>query len=231
MPKAPEEINYAARLRQLRLLMGQDYKPLDGDKFARLAGIPPGTLRSIESNLRYLGPENTARIRDRIGAVWSDRLGTWVFRDNEEIPFSRQLYEQYVTLLFDSPSMTEVNAEMLYQGVFELLSGLPKRSYHHALFELHDVLAKLASDYQAGAAACAAIWALRPEVGAEKNASGEVELNSIDYPNRKKILRPAPLLRDKAKLANVASWKQPAAEQSSRRSKGKGSKTRSPVPS
>jgi transcriptional regulator with XRE-family HTH domain len=227
-----QESNHAAQLRQLRLILGKDFKPLDGEEFARLAGMAPGTLRATEAGLRKLNQRDTDRIRHRIGAVWNDKKETWVLRDDDDILFSREVYDKYVALLWNDPSNLEVDAELLYQGVFDLLSSLPKGTYHHALFELHDLLEKLARDFEAPAAVLDQLTALRPVVTAGiKGAKGEVELRSIDYPDIDKIKRPAPLLDSGERVGAFIEATTQTSEQLFRRLKGKRSKTRSQTPS
>jgi hypothetical protein len=225
--------NDAARLRQLRLILGEDFKPIDGTEFARMAGIAPGTFRSTEAGLRKLNQKDADSIRNRLGAVWSEGKRTWVFRDNEEIPFSRALYDKYVALIYQDPSNTEIHAEAIYQAVFDLLSNLPKETYHHALFELHDRLEEIAQQFGLPQAVLEQLAAVRPVVVTAKDEGMPDEeafqLNSIDYPGIKKIKRAAPLLRNpyqapiQPPVTSEQLWQ--------KLKKGKRSKTRSQTPS
>src|SRR5258708_18311944 len=105
--------NFAAQLRSLRLALGRDYKPISGEAFDQMSGIPLGTLRSIENGLRKLSEEDVCKIEHRLCAKWNARKGRWVDARDERRLYSREVYEEYREKIFSDPDSRELDAEAL----------------------------------------------------------------------------------------------------------------------
>ena len=137
--------NFAAQLRGLRLLLGQDNKPISGETFAERSGIALGTVRAIENGLRKLRDEDR-----RISPIISVLIG--VPRKSAglthaiEKPHSRQLYEAHAQALNakTTPKMREGTLIWQRSRAFYLLMKLPDKSYRLAILELHDRLQAIA---------------------------------------------------------------------------------------
>ena len=139
--------NFAAQLRGLRLLLGQDNKPISGETFAERSGIALGTVRAIENGLRKLRDEDRQNIAHHLRAHWSPEKKRWVDARDRKTPYSRQLYEAHAQALNakTTPKMRE--GTLIWAtlpALFYLLMKLPDKSYRLAILELHDRLQAIA---------------------------------------------------------------------------------------
>jgi hypothetical protein len=169
--------NFAAQLRGLRLLLGQDNKPISGEAFSEKSGVALGTVRAVENGSRKLNAEDRRKIKRRLCAQWNDRKQRWVDARNERIPYSRQLYETYHQALLDGSEYGEIRESdslIASQAVFYLLQKLSPQTYRFALFDLYDYLNDVAENYDAPPEVFQALKSMEPIVDATRNSSGEV---------------------------------------------------------
>jgi hypothetical protein len=89
------EPNYGARMRALRYILGEDNKPLSGERFAPMAGMKSGTLRAIEAGLRNMSPVDEAQIADRLGAVWDEEKKGWYCVIAPHTPYTPDVLRVY----------------------------------------------------------------------------------------------------------------------------------------
>lgn len=178
--------NFAAQLRGLRLLLGKDNKPVSGEVFSNLSGIPIGTLRSIENGLRKLNENDLRKIKNRLCAKWNPRKNRWVDARDGQTLYSRAIYERYSQAIFSEPHQRELDAEMLGTIIFYLLQKLPAKTYHLGLFALHDNLVQIAKDYEAPPEVFELLAALQPEISRDPENKADT-LESVNYPNLNKV--------------------------------------------
>jgi hypothetical protein len=178
--------NFAAQLRGLRLLLGKDNKPVSGEVFSTLSGIPIGTLRSIENGLRKLNENDLRKIKNRLCAKWNPRKNRWVDARDGQTPYSRAIYERYSQAIFSEPHAREMDAEILASIIFYLLQKLPTKTYHLGLFEVHDKLVEIAKDYEAPVEVFELLGALAPMIVSGPDLRGKgLTFECVDYPKLK----------------------------------------------
>jgi hypothetical protein len=186
--KSETKEDFGAALRGLRLLLGAGNKALAGDRFSELCGIAPGTLNAAETGRRRLNEVDQRRIEIRLGAKWNSKKGGWVYRWDESIPYSLEVYEQHVNHIVSDEQNRELEAEAVMRGVFYMLQRLPKLAYIQAMFELHDELRALAVKLQAPSDVMEVLEYLRPSVEVMRDPkTRKVLLASVTHPDQKKV--------------------------------------------
>jgi hypothetical protein len=180
--------DFGAALRGLRLILGAGNKALSGDRLSELCAIAPGTLNAAETGRRRLSEVDQRRIEIRLGAKWNSKKGCWVYRWDESIPYSREVYEQYVNDIVSDGQNRELEAEAVMRGVFYMLQRLPKLAYIQAMFELHDQLSALAAKLQAPSDVMEVLEYLRPSVEVLRDPkTRKVLLASVIHPDHQKV--------------------------------------------
>jgi hypothetical protein len=180
--------NFAAQLRGLRLLLGQDNKPISGEAFSEKSGVALGTVRAVESGSRKLNAEDRRKIKRRLCAQWNDRKQRWVDARNERIPYSRQIYDEYAKAISDAGVARELPGVMAVKALFYLLEKLPPDKYALALFDTYDSLNRIAEDFDAPREVFELIKHLEPVVGSSKDCSDQV-FHYPEYRNAENYIR------------------------------------------
>ena len=181
-----DEQTVPAQLRGLRLLLGRHNKPISGRAFAELTRMSPATLRSAESGVRPLSPEDRRRIAYWIGAQWAEKEQRWVYVHDHRIPFTRELFELYSAVQFFHPHARDVETHMAALALIYLLHALPRDSYRYSLFRLHDRLLELAAEF--APEVVPTLENLRPALRAyHDNKTKKLVFSGIVHPNCEKV--------------------------------------------
>ncbi len=143
--------NFAAQLRGLRLLLGQDNKPISGETFAEMSGIALGTVRAIENGLRKLNDEDRQKIADRLCAGWSPQKKRWVDARDGKTVYNRQVYDLYSQAIYAKTNPHWRDYRMWYDwaAVYYLFQRLPDETYRLALLAFHHKLKAIAQEFDA----------------------------------------------------------------------------------
>lgn len=163
--------NFAAQLRGLRLLLGQDNKPISGERFAEMSGIALGTVRAIENGSRKLSAEDSQKIGDRLCAMWNPQKKRWVDARDRKTLYNRQLFDLYSQAIYAETNTHWRDYRMWYDwgAVYYLFQRLPDESYRLALLELHHKLKAIAAEFGAPPDVFEVLNKLEPRVELKKD--------------------------------------------------------------
>jgi hypothetical protein len=91
-----ENDDFSSQLRSLRLILGENFRPISTAAFARLTRIPLLAVRGIEAGRREVNDDDRDAIDLLLGACWSSELHQWVCTEDSTRFFSRMEYLYYV---------------------------------------------------------------------------------------------------------------------------------------
>jgi hypothetical protein len=192
--------NFPLQLRGLRLLLGQNNKPVSGQSFCKSARMALGTLRAIEGGRRPLNEDDRLQIAYWIGAEWDSGQERWVYTFDHKIPFSREIHQLYRAVQFNHPHARDGEAHMALLGLLHLLQELPSESYRYVLFKIHASLEQLAKEFAPEASEN--LKNLRPRLAPLRDVkTKKLEFSHIDHPQAEKVpghevLKPPPKSED-----------------------------------
>jgi len=154
---ARPQVHTSSPLFKLRCILGEE-SPLTQETFARLAGVPYETVRSIEGGRRSKeGPseEVLAKIKDATAAAWNAKENLWEFAFKPKsskalIPFSHAIYIEYRRWLETPPDAEGksrwTNLTSLKIGSLLASSSDPK--WYPLLFKIHKAISDWRREFE-----------------------------------------------------------------------------------
>jgi hypothetical protein len=154
MPRKPSPKNLSNPLRILRSLCSEygETLPLTQIEFAKITGIAPDYVRSLENSRRVLNQAQRDKIRFSIGARWDLRGKRWVVNGIPDEPFNYQWYCRYRTLWFEHPHQADIETHILCRRLQALLLGAERTDYNLVFDRLWHALEQIRSELKIGAA-------------------------------------------------------------------------------
>jgi hypothetical protein len=140
-----ENDDYATQLRNLRLILGKNFRPISTAALASLTGIKTVSIRGVEAGRRKLNTGDSLAITVRLGAWWHPESHQWVSVWDPEIPFSRLEYENYSNHQITHTSLAENKAGVL-KALDRLLDNVQPKAAAVALLMIGFQISELAEE-------------------------------------------------------------------------------------
>jgi transcriptional regulator with XRE-family HTH domain len=154
MPRKPAPKNRSNPLRILRALCSEygEAKPLTQVELARISGIAPDYIRSLENSRRPLNRAHLDKIRYSIGAVWDLKRKVWMVNGIPDEPFNYTWFERYRTLWTSHEFQVDVETHMLCRRLQALLLGVEPSDYNLVFDRIYHGLEEIRTELKVGAA-------------------------------------------------------------------------------
>ncbi len=137
-----ENDDYSSQLRSLRLILGNNFRPISTAKLASISHIPAVSVRGVEAGRRQLNNEDYRNIEIFLGAHWE--FHRWVSTRDFEIPYTREEYETYQSQLLTREFSRAYQADFL-QALDLVLAQLEPKEANTALLKLFHELRQIAA--------------------------------------------------------------------------------------
>lgn len=138
---------WSARL--LRLLLGQNFKPISTELLAALIKMKPVSVRGIEANRRELNADDRTKIAIYAGAEWDTETHQWVCAGSgkgKKIPFDRLEHEVYTSRIDSGRALVRGNQAVFEKSVEFLLKYLSAKEANIAMLRLHHLILDIAKE-------------------------------------------------------------------------------------
>jgi hypothetical protein len=142
MPSAKRAQRSANPLKELRLLLGTETKPLSTERLGQLCGIPGASLRSVETGRRPFTIELQKRMRCR-GLEWDRTSKRWFFTYDHGTTLSLYRLESFRRLTRGDAASQKEDRVSLCKRVTALLEHVSNSAYTDLLLDLDHSLEEL----------------------------------------------------------------------------------------
>ena len=121
-------------------------------ELARITGIAPDYIRSLENSRRPLKEMQLDKIRFSIGAAWNAKAKAWTVNGLPDEAFSYEWFLRYRTLWDDHPFQVDIETHCLYRRLQALLLGAEPQDYNFVFDRIYRALEGIRSELKIGAA-------------------------------------------------------------------------------
>ena len=119
---------------------------------AKITGIAPDYIRSLENSRRPLNRAQLDKIRYRTGAKWDLKRNAWMVNDLLDEPFTYEWFVVYQTLWNSAKFQVDVETHMLCRRLQALLLGVEPSDYNLVFDRIYHALEEIRTELKVGAA-------------------------------------------------------------------------------
>ena len=154
MPRKPSPKNLKNPLRILRILCSPhgEVVPLTQMGLAKITGIAPDYIRSLENSRRQLNRVQLDKIQFSIGAKWDPKRKTWMVNGIPDEPFNYTWFERYRTVWTSHELQVDIETHMLCRRLQALLLGVESSDYNLVFDRIYHALEEIRTELKVGAA-------------------------------------------------------------------------------
>jgi hypothetical protein len=143
-----ENDDYSGQLRQLRLILGKNFRQISVRALADASGIPCLAIQSVEAGRRVLNEVDRESLKTFLGAYWSTESHSWVCsRDNATL-YSRTEYVTHNSKMLNDSNLIKDNLKGLHDAIDKSLINLEMKEAVLVLIQLRAKLHEVSKNLQ-----------------------------------------------------------------------------------